>query len=214
MRAPGPCRWLSRLPPCSPASPFVSVSPPVATPTTPTIGRAGKRTRSFISDPAVLDPEEPRERRPHLVDQLPVAGDQRRDAPLDRLDREELDDERVARLGARDGDGPGGAVDAVEVDLRDEVVLGADLPAEAVVRLEADDGAGLDLEHRLEVGPERPDDLVARDDVVDGRAAVVISFAGRCGGARRPARADDLLLDEDPVGALERLAPLRRRRTR
>ena len=27
--------------------------------------------------------------------------------------------------------------------------------------------AGLDLEHRLEVGPERPDDLVTADPVVD-----------------------------------------------
>src|SRR5438105_14786593 len=48
MRAPGPCRWSSRLPPWRPSRPFESVSPSVATPTTPTIGRAGKLTRSFI----------------------------------------------------------------------------------------------------------------------------------------------------------------------
>src|SRR5256714_32564 len=48
MRAPAPCRWSSRLPPWRPARPFESVSPSVATPTTPTIGRAGKLTRSFI----------------------------------------------------------------------------------------------------------------------------------------------------------------------
>src|SRR5438067_1915798 len=36
------------LPPCRPASPFESSSPSVATPTTPTIGRAGKLTRSFM----------------------------------------------------------------------------------------------------------------------------------------------------------------------
>src|SRR5919201_81882 len=48
MRAPAPCRWSSRFPPWRPASPFESVSPSVATPTTPTIGRAGKLTRSFI----------------------------------------------------------------------------------------------------------------------------------------------------------------------
>ena len=42
-----------------------------------------------------------------------------------------------------------------EVDLGDEVVLAADLAREAVVRLEGDDVAGLDLEHRLEVRPER-----------------------------------------------------------
>src|SRR2546421_8056845 len=111
-------------------------------------------------DHAVLDPEEPRERRAHLVDQLPEARDERRDAPLDRLHLEDLGDQRVARLRALHGHGPGGAVDSFQVDLRDEVVLGADLAREAVVRLEDDRLAGLDLEHRLEVGPERPDHLV------------------------------------------------------
>src|SRR5690348_4947336 len=48
MRAPAPCQWSSRLPPCRPASPFESSSPSVATPTTPTIGSAGNETRSFI----------------------------------------------------------------------------------------------------------------------------------------------------------------------
>src|SRR4051794_499197 len=48
MRAPRPCRWLSRLPPCRPAHPFVICSPSVATPTTPTIGRAWNEMRSFI----------------------------------------------------------------------------------------------------------------------------------------------------------------------
>src|SRR6266508_4901144 len=48
MRAPRPWRWLSRLPPCRPAQPFAISSPPVATPTTPTIGRARKLIRSFI----------------------------------------------------------------------------------------------------------------------------------------------------------------------
>src|SRR5436305_7742151 len=48
MRAPRPCRWLSRLPPCRPAHPFVISSPSVATPTTPTIGRAWNEIRSFI----------------------------------------------------------------------------------------------------------------------------------------------------------------------
>src|SRR3989442_12638110 len=48
MRAPLPWKWSSRLPPCCPASPFESSSLPVATPTTPTIGFAGKRIRSFI----------------------------------------------------------------------------------------------------------------------------------------------------------------------
>src|SRR3954470_12440780 len=48
MRAPRPCRWLSRLPPCCPAQPFATSSPSVATPTTPTIGRAWNEMRSFM----------------------------------------------------------------------------------------------------------------------------------------------------------------------
>src|SRR5712671_2791567 len=48
MRAPLPWKWSSRLPPCVPARPFDNSGPSVATPTTPTIGLAGKRTRSFI----------------------------------------------------------------------------------------------------------------------------------------------------------------------
>src|ERR1700704_3963327 len=48
MRAPLPWKWSSRLPPCVPARPFDRSGPSVATPTTPTIGFAGKRTRSFM----------------------------------------------------------------------------------------------------------------------------------------------------------------------
>src|SRR4029077_2345025 len=116
-------------------------------------------------DLAVTHLEHPRQRRLHLVDQLPEAGDQRRDPPLDRPDVEDLGDERVARLGAAHGDRPGGAVDPLEVDLCYERVLALDLARDAVVRLEGDGLAGLDLEHRLEVGPERPDHLVTREPV-------------------------------------------------
>ena len=79
---------------------------------------------------------------------------------------EQLDHERVARFGAPDGDRPGCAVHALEVDLGDEVVLRLDLPGEAVVGLERDDFAGLDLEHGAEVRAERPDHLVASDPVL------------------------------------------------
>ena len=78
---------------------------------------------------------------------------------------EQLDDERVARLGAAHGDRTGGAVHALEVDFGDEVGLRADLPGEAVVRLERDDFAGLDLEHGREVRAECPDHLVPGDAV-------------------------------------------------
>ena len=165
MREPLPCQWSSRLPPCRPACPVASVSPSVATPTTPTIGFAGNEIRSFIftipsrtwniwvtgacDEPA----------------QLPEAGNQRRDAPLDRPHVEDLRHERVARLGAAHGHRPGGAVDATEVDVGDEVGFALDLPGEAVVRLEGDDVARLDLEDGLEIGAEGPDHLVTREPV-------------------------------------------------
>ena len=123
--------------------------------------RAGrKRDALVLPDHPVLHLEQAGERRLHLLDQLPEAGDERCDAPLDRTHVEDLDDERVARLGALHRHRACRAVDARHVDRRDQVVLASDLAAEAVVRLEGDDVAGLDLEHRDEVGAERPDDLV------------------------------------------------------
>ena len=80
---------------------------------------------------------------------------------------EDLDQQRVARLGTANRDWPGCPVDAVEVDVGDEVVLGLDLAGEAVVRLERDDGTRLDLEHRLQRGAEAPDDVVARNEMID-----------------------------------------------
>ena len=99
-------------------------------------------------------------------DQLPELGDDRREAARPRAHVEQLDDERVARLGAAHRDRPRRAVHAREVDRRDEVFLRRDLTGEAVVRLERDDGARLDLEHGLEVRPEAPDHVVARDAVL------------------------------------------------
>ena len=125
----------------------------------------GERDAVVHPDLAVAHVEQPRERGLHLVDQLAEAGDQRRHAPLDRAHVEDLGHERVARLGPADRHRAGRAVDPPEVDLRHEVVLALDLPGEAVVRLEGDDVAGPDLEHRLEIGPERPDHLVTREPV-------------------------------------------------
>jgi hypothetical protein len=62
-----------------------------------------------------------------------------------------------------------------EVDVGDEIVLAADLAGEAVVRLERDRVARVDLEHRLELGPERPDDRVAGEPVVHAGAESVSS---------------------------------------
>ena len=79
-----------------------------------------------------------------------------------------LRDIMSARLGPAHGDRSRRAVHAVEVDLRHEVGLGADLPGEAVVRLEPDHRAGLDLQHGLEIGPERPDHVVPTDAMLRG----------------------------------------------
>ena len=51
-------------------------------------------------DLAVAHLEEPRQRRLHLLDQLAEAGDERRDAPLDRAHVEDLDD-RASRPARR-----------------------------------------------------------------------------------------------------------------
>src|SRR5262249_23514391 len=108
-----------------------------------------------------LDPEELRQGRAHLPDQLAHLRDDRRHADLDRLHLQDLDDQRVAGLGASHGNRSGGAVHPFEVDAGDEIALALDLAGEAVVRLQRDDGAGLDLEHGLHVGADPPDALVA-----------------------------------------------------
>jgi hypothetical protein len=94
------------LPPCRPASPFVSVSPSVASPTTPTIGFAGKRTRSFIS----IQPSSTRNMRVtgrlDLLDQLAEARDQAGEAELDRPHVEDLGDDG-SRPARRRGRPPG-----------------------------------------------------------------------------------------------------------
>jgi len=118
-----------------------------------------------------------------VVDQLAELRDQRGEPARAGRDFEEVDDQRVAGLGAAHRDRSGGAVDPREVDLRDEVGLGPDLAGEAVIRLEADDGAGLDLEHRLQLWAEAPDDLVAGDDVVygsDGHVSGFVPTRGSC----------------------------------
>ena len=177
----------------------------MATPTTPTIGPEREADPVVHPDRLLVDVEDVGHGRAHLVDQLPELGDDRREAARAGADLEQLDDERVARLGAAHRDRAGGAVDAGEVDVADEVLLGLDLAGEAVVRLEADCCPGLDLEHRLEVGPEAPDHLVARDDVIDGDGSHQTVVAGAGGASNGPAGPTGLLLDEDLVGVLERV---------
>ena len=118
-------------------------------------------------DRVALDAEDLCERRADLLDQLAHPGDEGREASLVRSHLEELDDERVAGLGAADRDRARGAVDAFEVDLRDEIGLRPDLPGEAVVRLERDHLARLDLEHGVDVRAERPDRLVDRPIAIE-----------------------------------------------
>jgi hypothetical protein len=128
--------------------------------------RAGRERDAIVHpDLAVAHLEQARQRRLHLVDQLAEARDERRHPPLDRAHVEDLRHERVARLGAADRHRPGRAVDPLEVDLRDEVVLAADLAGEAVVRLERDGLPWIDHEDRLELGPKGPDHVLAGESM-------------------------------------------------
>src|SRR5919197_3639369 len=208
--APGPWRWSSRLPPCSPANAFVSSSPP---------GRdaddADHRPRAK-SDPVrhhdlvAIDSEDVGLRRLDLVDQLAEAGDDRRPPLLDRVDGQELDDEGIAGLRTSNRDRAGCAVHPGHVDRGDEVRFARDLAGEAVVRLERDDLARLHLGHRLEVRAEAPDDLVARDPMLGcgchhaGSGAPAV--CGPCGSLLR----DRLELVADAVARLNE-GVLRRR---
>jgi hypothetical protein len=171
---------LSRFPPWRPARPVVRFSPSVGRYPDDADHRPGREPNPFVHlDPAVLDLEQARQRRLHLVDQLAEAGDERGDAPVDRADIEDVDDERVARLGTEHGHRSGGAVHLLEVDLGDQVLLAADLAAEAVVRLEPDGRSGLDLEHGVELGPESPDHVLLGNDVVDCRDGAQVATRSR-----------------------------------
>jgi len=56
-----------------------------------------------------------------------------------------------------------------------------------VVRFERDHGAGLDLQHGLEVGPERPDHLVARDAMLRDDCHYALPGTELAGGTSGPA---------------------------
>ena len=70
-----------------------------------------------------------------------------------------------------------------------------DLPGEAVVRLEGDDVARLDLEDGLEIGAEGPDHLVTREPVL-----CHVSPVRRLGASPRHALrvAHTSIVDDDP----------------
>src|SRR5689334_10276044 len=155
-----------------------------------------------------FDPKNVRERRLNLADQLPEAGDDRRDALVDGLDREELRHERVAGLRAFDPNRAGGAVHARHVDRRHEVVLARDLAREAVVRLERDDVARLDLEHRLEVGAKSPNDLVPGDSL-PGRGSHQQNDRSASAAAAQPLLLNRLELVADAVARLDERVPRR-----
>ena len=158
-----PCQWSSRFPPCCPACPLASVSPPVATPTTPTIGFAGNDTRSFILT------------IPSRTSNSRVSGACTRWSSCPKPGISVATPHsigRTSRISAtsespgsapRTDTGPVALLIRPKSMLGDEIVLAPDLPREAVVRLERDDVAGLDLEHRLEIGAEGPDHLVTRE---------------------------------------------------
>ena len=117
-------------------------------------------------DRVALDLEDGRDGRLDPLAQLADPGNQRREAARLGAERHDLGHERVSRLGAAHGDRPGRAVHAGEVDLGHEVLLGPNLAGEAVVRLEGHNRPGLDLEHGLQIGTERPHDVVPGKTVV------------------------------------------------
>ena len=161
-------RWrVSMLPPCR--SGGIVERGPVsgATPTSPQNGASGTLIpgqNSARSAPGVsrvilqLAVGE-------VVGQQPEAGDRRRPAPVRRLEVEQIDLERVARLGAVDGDRAVDLVDAVEVERRERRRrrIGSDLAIRGVEAVEFDDVTGAHTGHRRDGRIPRQVVLVARD---------------------------------------------------
>jgi hypothetical protein len=119
------------------------------------------RSRSELSDLQVAIGK--------VVGQQPEAGDRGRPAPVSVGEVEQVDLERVARLGPGDGDGTGDLVDPVEVESRERLGrgFGRDLAVRGVEAVEIDHVAGADARHRRDGGVPCQVVLVARH--VDAR---------------------------------------------
>ena len=110
-RAPGTCtgsqsrvpavRWrVSMLPPASVGGMVLRGSPGEASPSTPQKGARGMRTPGRNSPAAVCQPGDAQGRIRELVGQQAEARDAGRPAPVGRLELQQLDLQRVARLRA------------------------------------------------------------------------------------------------------------------
>jgi hypothetical protein len=102
-------------------------------------------------DVALREIEDPQVRIGEVVRQQAEAGQDRRPPPALGVDVEDLDRERVARLGAAHGDRAGQRVDAIPVEPGDRARVGvrADLVVADVARPHDDGVARVDLEHGL-----------------------------------------------------------------
>ena len=150
----------------------VSVSPSVATPTTPTIGRAGKRTWSFMW----IQPSSTRNSRVTgaLTWSISCPKPGIRQAKPTSIGRTS----RISATSESPGSAPLTATGPVALLTRSKSISVTRSSSDVICPVKQsfvskrDDCSGLDLEHGLEVGPESPDDLVAADDVVDRATAI------------------------------------------
>jgi hypothetical protein len=116
---------------------------------------------------------DPQLRLGEVVGEQAEAGDARRPAPVARLEAEQFDLERIARLGAFDADRASHLVDLGEVEVRE--VGGrrcrADLAVAGVERVELHHAAARDAEQRRDGRIPGKVPLVA-PDVEGGLAAI------------------------------------------
>ena len=160
IRALLPCQWSSRFPPCGPPARSRASRCRRDADDADQRNRRERDAVVHLHDP-VADLEQLRQRGLHEAAELAEAGDQSRNAPLDRPHVEDLHDEGVTGLCAPHCDGAGGAVDPGQVD-RDEIVSRRICPEKQsfVSKVTTSPGSTRD---RLEIGAEGPDDLVPRD---------------------------------------------------
>ena len=124
-----------------------------ATPITPQNGARGSRIPGMKSiGPLGAESSDVVRRVRELVGEEPEPGDDRRPAPARRLEVEQVDLERVARLGAVDRDRPADLVDAIEVQGEElgHAAVGIELAAARVEQIELDDAARVDRRDRLD----------------------------------------------------------------
>ncbi len=144
------------------------VSPSVATPITPTIGRSGNEMRSVMW---IVSPS---------TRKTCVSGDRTCSISWPMPGMSVAKPRSTGRTSSSSttsespGSAPRTAIGPVALLTRSKsisVTRSASVwiwPVKQSLRLERDDLARIDLEHGLEVGPERPDDVVPADPMCGG----------------------------------------------